>query len=214
MPWDDDDDDFDPESDEYNPDDDDGKDDEFVLDNDEDRDPEEEEDEDQLSEVGENFQVSVRELEQDLDVMFQEQGEILYVWPLVTICDLDRKLPSKMRKTDFEPIPNGYIGNISMYQKIPITRVETADEIKPFSDDELFMLQILAQNHQIELEKLEAEYRFIRDTISQAYADNPLFDLNIVVLSSISPKSSGQMLIEMLKLITKFDIFAVKVLMN
>jgi hypothetical protein len=195
MAWKSDDDD---DSDEYIPDND-AKDEEFTLNKAASASDASEED---LSESETGFQVSVRELEEDTDMMFQEQGELYNVWPLITICDLDRKLPTKLKKSNYEPI-DGYLGNISFIDDLKCERVE--GDLKLTKDEE-FIVQCLVDHFKLDHEIMYKEYTIIKLSLGNINIEK----VNLSVLKKLSPTTDVLVLNQLWALMLKFDILKVR----
>jgi hypothetical protein len=213
MGWrDDDDDGSDQDSDEYIPDED-GKDDEFVLkSNQQEEEDDDDDDEDHLSDVG--HQVSVRELEQDTTTMFQEQGELFHLWPLITICELDRKLPTKLKKVDYEPNwEDACIGNISMLDRWEgqVERMEDVEGLKWTHDDE-FIVTCLVDHFKLDRKRMKQEYATIKQSLFSTLSHNPSFIISLPLLRHLSPTTDILVLNQCMTMMDHLDVFQLEVL--
>ncbi|KAJ3304424.1 hypothetical protein HDV03_002768 [Kappamyces sp. JEL0829] len=107
-------------------------------------------------------------------------GEVPKAWPLYSLVNLDRKIPIKLRKYEYEPLGAGVIGNISMCSeaKVRITS-SIASVVAPFGDD----LSFLSDNEAYSTEMLA---QFIA-AVDLSRADGNLDTFGLTELRKLCP---------------------------
>ncbi|KAJ3272757.1 hypothetical protein HDV01_005285 [Terramyces sp. JEL0728] len=115
-------------------------------------------------------------------------------WPIAHLVNLDRKLPLKFKRHEFEPIKDGILGNLSNIEYIDYTigNASTA----PVEEDELIS-QHLAQYgfHAME------DYQHIKPILEEKYRLNPETVINLEYLRFISPSTDIVVLDAILRLV-------------
>ncbi|KAJ3321196.1 hypothetical protein HDV06_004539 [Boothiomyces sp. JEL0866] len=117
-------------------------------------------------------------------------------WPIAHPVNLDRKLPLKFKRHEFEPIKDGVIGNLSNIEYVNYT-TGGSSSIK-MEEDELVSLHFAQYGfHAYE------DYQHIKPILDEKYKSNPESMITLEFLRFISPSTDIVVLDAILRLLEK-----------